>query len=295
MSEKDSCCPKSTWATIRIIVSNTVVGKRGALRLSVAEFLHLPRDLRVLISAGAGGLGASMARAFHDSGARVYVCDIDRVAVERIMTELPGLKASVADVADRAQVDRVFADAERALGGLDVLINNAGVAGPTGSIEEIDVAEWERTVDINLNGQYYFARQAVPLLKRSKNNPVLIAIASVAGRLGYPFRTPYAATKWSIVGLVKSLAIELGPIGIRVNAILPGPVEGERMDRVIAARAQKLGVSAATIRDEYLRKISLRRMVTVDDVAAMALFLSSPATRNVTGQAISVDGNVEYL
>ena len=236
-----------------------------------------------------------MARAFHDSGARVYVCDIDRVAVDRIMTELPGLKASVADVADRAQVDRVFADAERALGGLDVLINNAGVAGPTGSIEEIDVAEWERTVDINLNGQYYFARQAVPLLKRSKNNPVLIAIASVAGRLGYPFRTPYAATKWSIVGLVKSLAIELGPIGIRVNAILPGPVEGERMDRVIAARAQKLGVSAATIRDEYLRKISLRRMVTVDDVAAMALFLCSPATRNVTGQAISVDGNVEYL
>jgi len=269
--------------------------QKGALRLSVTDFLHLPRDLRVLISAGAGGLGAGMARAFHDSGARVYVCDINRVAVDRIMTELPGLKASVADVADRAQVDRMFIDAERALGGLDVLINNAGVAGPTGSIEEIDVAEWERTVDINLNGQYYFARQAVPLLKRSQNNPVLIAIASVAGRLGYPFRTPYAATKWSIVGLVKSLAIELGPIGIRVNAILPGPVEGERMDRVIAARAQKLGVSAATIRDEYLRKISLRRMVTVDDVAAMALFLSSPATRNVTGQAISVDGNVEYL
>jgi NAD(P)-dependent dehydrogenase (short-subunit alcohol dehydrogenase family) len=230
--------------------------------LSVTDFLHLPRDLRVLISAGAGGLGAGMARAFHDSGARVYVCDINRVAVDRIMTDLPGLNASVADVADRAQVDRMFIDAERALGGLDVLINNAGVAGPTGSIEEIDVAEWERTVDINLNGQYYFARQAVPLLKRSQNNPVLIAIASVAGRLGYPFRTPYAATKWSIVGLVKSLAIELGPIGIRVNAILPGPVEGERMDRVIAARAQKLGVSAATIRDEYLRKISLRRMVT---------------------------------
>ena len=269
--------------------------QKGALRLSVTDFLHLPRDLRVLISAGAGGLGAGMARAFHDSGARVYVCDINRVAVDRIMTDLPGLNASVADVADRAQVDRMFIDAERALGGLDVLINNAGVAGPTGSIEEIDVAEWERTVDINLNGQYYFARQAVPLLKRSQNNPVLIAIASVAGRLGYPFRTPYAATKWSIVGLVKSLAIELGPIGIRVNAILPGPVEGERMDRVIAARAQKLGVSAATIRDEYLRKISLRRMVTVDDVAAMALFLSSPATRNVTGQAISVDGNVEYL
>jgi len=236
-----------------------------------------------------------MARAFHDSGARVYVCDIDRVAVDRITSELPGLRASVADVADRALVDRVFVDAERALGGLDVLINNAGVAGPTGSIEEIDVAEWERTIAINLNGQYYFARRAVPLLKKSRNNPVLIGIASVAGRLGYPFRTPYAATKWSIVGLVKSLAVELGPIGIRVNAILPGPVDGERMDRVIAARAQALGVTIAAVREDYLRKISLRRMVTIDDVAAMALFLCSPAARNVTGQAISVDGNVEYL
>jgi len=236
-----------------------------------------------------------MARAFHDSGARVYVCDIDRVAVDRITSELPGLRASVADVADRALVDRVFVDAERALGGLDVLINNAGVAGPTGSIEEIDVAEWERTIAINLNGQYYFARRAVPLLKKSRNNPVLIGIASVAGRLGYPFRTPYAATKWSIVGLVKSLAVELGPIGIRVNAILPGPVDGERMDRVIAARAQALGVTVAAVREDYLRKISLRRMVTIDDVAAMALFLCSPAARNVTGQAISVDGNVEYL
>jgi NAD(P)-dependent dehydrogenase (short-subunit alcohol dehydrogenase family) len=263
--------------------------------LRVADLLTPPRDLRVLISAGAGGIGAAMARAFHDSGARVYICDIDHAAVDRITSELSGLKASVADAADRVQVDRVFVDAERALGGLDVLINNAGVAGPTGGIDEIDIAEWERTIDVNLNGQYYFARRGVPLLKKSDKNPVLIAISSVAGRLGYPFRTPYAATKWSIVGLVKSLAIELGPIGLRVNAILPGPVEGERMNRVIAARAQALGVSVSKTRDEYLSKISLRRMVTIDDVAAMALFLCSPAARNVTGQALSVDGNVEYL
>jgi NAD(P)-dependent dehydrogenase (short-subunit alcohol dehydrogenase family) len=116
------------------------------------------------------------------------VCDIDRVAVDRITSPLPGLRASVADVADRAQVDRVFVDAERALGGLDVLINNAGVAGPTGAIDDVDPSDWERTIAINLNGQYYFARRAVPLLKKSRNNPVLIAIASVAGRLGYPFR-----------------------------------------------------------------------------------------------------------
>jgi NAD(P)-dependent dehydrogenase (short-subunit alcohol dehydrogenase family) len=120
-------------------------------------------------------------------------------------------------------------------------------------------------------------------------------MSSVAGRLGYAFRTPYAATKWAIVGLVKSLAVELGPSNIRVNAILPGTVEGERMTRVIAARAESLGVSFETMKDEYLKKISLRRMVTMDDVAAMALFLASPAGQNISGQAMSVDGNLEYL
>jgi NAD(P)-dependent dehydrogenase (short-subunit alcohol dehydrogenase family) len=263
--------------------------------MKTVDLLKPPPELRVLISAGAAGIGGGMARAFHDGGARVYVCDIDGAAVDRIASELPGIQASVADVANRAQVDRIFADAERAFGGLDVLINNAGIAGPTGGIDEVDPADWERTIDINLNGQYYFARRAVPLLKVSPNNPCLIAIASVAGRLGYAFRTPYAATKWSIVGLIKSLAIELGPSGIRANAILPGIVEGERMNRVIAARAETLGVDFETMRKEYLGKISLRRMVTVDDVAAMALFLCSPAARNITGQVISVDGNVEYL
>jgi len=263
--------------------------------MGIADLLQPPRGLRVLISAGAGGLGAGMARAFHQCGAQVYVFDVDRVAVDRITTELPGLTAGIADVADRAQVDRVYSEAERALGGLDVLVNNAGVAGPTGGIEEVDPGEWERTISVNLNGQYYMARRAVPLLKKSRNHPCLIAIASVAGRLGYAFRTSYASTKWGIVGLVKSLAIELGPSGIRANAILPGVVESERMDRVIAARAQALGVTSEAMREDYLRKISLRRMVTIDDVAAMALFLCSAGARNVTGQAISVDGNVEYL
>jgi NAD(P)-dependent dehydrogenase (short-subunit alcohol dehydrogenase family) len=135
----------------------------------------------------------------------------------------------------------------------------------------------------------------VPVLKESSDCPGIIAMSSVAGRLGYGFRTPYAATKWAIVGLVKSLAVELGPDNIRVNAILPGVVEGERMDRVIAARAESLGITADAMREEYLRKISLRRMVTVEDIAAMTLFLASPAGRNISGQAISVDGNVEYL
>ena len=185
--------------------------------------------------------------------------------------------------------------------GLRVLVTagasgiGAGIAGPTGSIEDIEAGDWERTVSVNLNSQYYFARRAVPLLKQSTANPCVLAMSSVAGRLGYALRSPYASTKWGIVGLTKSLAIELGPHGVRVNAILPGTVEGARMDGVIAARAAAAGVAPDAMRQQDLDKISLRRMVSVDDVAAMALFLCSPAARNVTGQAISVDGNMEYL
>jgi NAD(P)-dependent dehydrogenase (short-subunit alcohol dehydrogenase family) len=263
--------------------------------MTIASLLQPPQGLRVLISAGAAGIGAGVAHAFHDCGARVFVCDIDGAAVDRITAALPGLTGRVADVSDREQVDRVFDEAERLFGGLDVLINNAGIAGPTGGIDEVEPVDWERTVDVNLVGQYYFARRAVPMLRASDRDPCMIAMASVAGRLGYAFRTPYAATKWGIVGMVKSLAIELGPSGVRVNAILPGIVEGERMNSVIAARAKAVGIGFESMREQYLQKISLRRMVTVDDLAAMALFLCSPAARNVTGQAISVDGNVEYL
>jgi NAD(P)-dependent dehydrogenase (short-subunit alcohol dehydrogenase family) len=249
----------------------------------------------VLVTAGAAGIGAAVARAFHDAGARVHVCDIDRSALDRLTREVPGITGSMADASVPGDVDLVFDDVQGSLGGLDVLVNNAGIAGPTGAVEDIDAADWTRTVEVNLNSQYYFARRAVPMLKRSQSNPVLIAMGSVAGRLGYPLRTPYAATKWAIVGLAKSLAIELGPHGVRANAILPGTVEGERMQSVISARAASLGSSVEAVREEYLKKISLRRMVTADDVAAMALFLCSPAARNVTGQAISVDGNLEYL
>jgi NAD(P)-dependent dehydrogenase (short-subunit alcohol dehydrogenase family) len=263
--------------------------------MTVIESLQLRPNLRVLVTAGGGGIGAVMARAFHEAGARVHVCDIDRAALDRLGTEIPGITSSMADAAVPADVDLVFDDVQAALGGLDVLVNNAGIAGPTGLVEDIGPADWERTIAVNLNGQYHFARRAVPLLKRSEASPCVVAIGSVAGRLGYAYRTPYASSKWAIVGFVKSLAIELGPQGVRVNAILPGTVEGERMNGVIADRAAAAGIGADAMRNQYLQKISLRRMVDAEDVAAMALFLCSPAARNVTGQAISVDGNVEYL
>ena len=263
--------------------------------MPILDSLRPVPDLRVLVTAGASGIGAVIARAFHEAGSRVHVCDIDRLALDRLNTEAPGITGSVADASVAADVDLVFDDVQGTLGGLDVLVNNCGIAGPTGPIESIDGPGWERTVAVNLNSQYYFARRAVPLLKQSAANPSLIAMGSVAGRLGYALRTPYASTKWAIVGLMKSLAIELGPHSIRVNAILPGTVEGERMRGVIAARAAAAGVSVEAMGQQYLNKISLRRMVSPNDIAALALFLCSPAARNLSGQAISVDGNLEYL
>ncbi|QNB06140.1 SDR family oxidoreductase [Herbaspirillum frisingense] len=259
------------------------------------ELLKPPPGLRVFISGAATGIGAAVAEAFLEAGAAVYVCDIDPVAIRAMQERHPGCFTGVADVAKAEEVEFAIGQALETLGGIDVLINNAGIAGPTASVEDIAVADWERTIDTNLNGQFYFLKHVVPILKKTSRDASIIAVSSVAGRLGYPYRTPYASTKWAIVGLMKSLAMELGPDNIRVNAILPGVVEGPRMDGVIAARAQAIGITADAMREEYLKKISLRRMVTVQDVAAMALFLSSPAARNLTGQAISVDGNVEYL
>ncbi|ARP80657.1 3-oxoacyl-[acyl-carrier-protein] reductase [Bordetella genomosp. 8] len=262
---------------------------------SVLDSLRPVAGLRVLISAGASGIGAAVVRAFREAGARVHVCDIDRNALDRLAAEAPGVTTSTADASLARDVDTVFDDVRNALGGLDVLVNNVGIAGPTGPVEQLRAADWERTIGVNLNSHFYFASRAVPLLKESPHDPCLIAMSSVAGRLGYALRTPYASTKWAIVGMMKSLAIELGPHGVRVNAILPGTVEGERMTAVMGARAAAAGVSLEDMRQEYLGKISLRRMVTTDDVAAMALFLCSPAARNISGQAISVDGNMEYL
>jgi NAD(P)-dependent dehydrogenase (short-subunit alcohol dehydrogenase family) len=267
----------------------------GTDRMTILDSLRPVPDLRVLVTAGASGIGAVIARAFAEAGAHVHVCDIDRAALDRLALEAPGITSSTADASIEHDVDLVFDDVRGTLGGLDVLVSNAGIAGPTGPIESVDASLWDRTVDVNLNSQFLFARRAVPLLMDSKSDPCIVAMSSVAGRLGYAFRTPYAATKWAVVGLMKSLAIELGPHGVRVNAILPGIVEGERINNVIVARAAATGVTPEVMRGDYIRKTSLRRMVTAADVAAMTLFLCSPAARNITGQAISVDANIEYL
>jgi NAD(P)-dependent dehydrogenase (short-subunit alcohol dehydrogenase family) len=268
--------------------------------MTVLQMLKPHAGLRVLITGGASGIGLVIARAFIDAGARVHVCDaspdaIDALTKAEARAECNAITSTLADVSDKEAVERVFADVQSGLGGLDVLVNNAGIAGPTGGIEELDVNEWEETIDVNLNAQFYFARRAVPMLRDAHGGGTIIALSSVAGRLGYAFRTPYAATKWAVVGMTKSLAIELGPSNIRVNAIQPGIVKGPRIERVIAARAKQLNLPYEEMEKQYLAKISLRRMTTPEEIAATALFLCSPAGSGISGQAISVCGNVEVL
>jgi NAD(P)-dependent dehydrogenase (short-subunit alcohol dehydrogenase family) len=250
--------------------------------------------LRALITAGGSGIGRVIAKCLFEAGARVHICDIQAELLDACSGEFPGIGTTVADVSDDSAVDHLFGDVQRNLGGLDVLVNNAGIAGPTGAIEDIDPKEWRRCLEVDLTAQFLVARRAVPMLK-ANGSGMIINMSSAAGRLGYAFRTPYASAKWGVIGFTQSLAKELGPHGISVNAILPGIVSGPRMEGVIQARAKQLGMPYEEMEQEYLQKVSLRRMVTAEDVAAMVLFLVSPMGRNVSGQSIGVCGNVETL
>ncbi len=249
---------------------------------------------RVLVTAGAGGIGLAIAERLERHGARVFVCDVDDKVLDAFGRAHPKAGRINADVSDDAAVDRLFDEVSKTLGGLDALINNAGIAGPTGGVDEIDPADWRRTIDIDLTGQFLCARRAVPMLKAAGGGSI-VNMSSAAGRHGYAFRTPYSAAKFGVIGFTQSLAKELGPANIRVNAILPGIVEGPRMERVISARAEQLGRPYADMEKEYLSRVSLRRMVSPHDVAAMIAFLLSDAGANISGQSLGVDGNVETL
>jgi NAD(P)-dependent dehydrogenase (short-subunit alcohol dehydrogenase family) len=250
--------------------------------------------LRVLITAGAAGIGKAMANAFEDGGARVFVCDIDEAALASMRQARPSIASCHTDVADPRSVESMFNKAVVDLGGLDVLINNAGIAGPTSKVEEISIEDWDRTVSVDLSSMFYCIRCAVPLLKQAGGGSI-INLSSIAGRLAYPLRSPYAAAKWGVIGLTKSLAAELGPSNIRVNAILPGVVEGDRVNRVVEARAVARGISFDDAMKQFVAPVSLRRMVKAEDIANMALFLATAPGANISGQALSVCGDHGYL
>ena len=249
---------------------------------------------RALITGAGSGIGKVMAQHFEKAGARIWICDADTNNLEQSLKENPDWNGTPCDVSDENQVDQLFKEMSDSFGGLEILVNNAGIAGPTAPVEEIDPDEWRRSVGVNLNGTFYCTRLATPLLKNSLKASI-INISSVAGRLGFARRLPYASTKWAMIGFTESLAKELGPSGIRVNALLPGIVEGPRIEGVFQARAESEGVPYEEVLDRVLNNVSMKRMVSAGDVAEMAVFLCSEVGKNISGQSISVCGNVENL
>lgn len=250
--------------------------------------------LKVLVTAGGSGIGLEIAKAFHAEGAAVHVSDVSPDGLKAASAALPGATSSVNDVADRDSVAAMFDEALAALGGLDVLVNNAGVAGPTGRVDEIDPADWDRTLAVNITGQFNCARLAVPHLLKSAN-PSIVNLSSAAGRLGFPMRSPYAASKWAVIGFTKSLSLELGEAGIRVNAILPGSTDGPRIRNVFEAKAEALGLSAEEVQRTALASTALKKLIPPSHLAAMAVYLASEVGSRISGQAISICGDVQAL
>ena len=244
---------------------------------------------RVLITAGAGGIGRVIAESYAAQGAQVFVCDIDAAAV----ADLPdGIAGQVVDVTDEAALDAWLDAGLAQLGGCDVLVNNAGIAGQAGPIEDLDLAQWRTCLAVNLDAQMLTCRRIAPVMKK-QGSGVITNLSSTSGLYAVPFRAPYVAAKWAVIGLTKTLATELGPFGIRCNAICPGAVSGDRMDRVLAAEAKARGTTPQEVYDDYASGTSLRRFAEPEEIAKLCLFLSSEAAAFISGQAIAVDGHTE--
>ncbi len=241
---------------------------------------------RVLVTAGGSGIGAVLARRFVDAGALVTICDTDPSGFDGL-----GLEA---DVTDEAQMATVYERVDAEFGGVDIVCANAGTGGPAGGIETLDYEAWKACVGVNLHGAFLTCRGAAERMKRQGSGVILVT-SSTAGLFGYPNRSPYAAAKWALIGLTKTLAMELGPFGVRVNAICPGSVEGDRMERVLANESAARGIAVEDLRESYVRGVSMKTWVTADQVADTALFLASDAGKTISGQAIAVDGHTETL
>lgn len=247
---------------------------------------------RVIVTAAASGIGRAIAAAFASSGSRVEVCDVDAVALAALASDLPGVGTTAVDLCDGDAIDAWLDTAIARLGGVDVLVNNAGVKGPTAFVEDVVPQDWAETLSVCLDSHYRCIRRVAPLLKAQRHGTI-VNLSSMAGMVGYGMRTPYAAAKWAVVGLTKSVAIELGPHDVTCNCICPGSVAGERIERVIDAEATQRGVTPEAVRTEYLAGQSISRFVRAEEIADLCVFLASPAARMISGQAIAIDGHTE--
>ena len=249
---------------------------------------------RVMITAAAGGIGKAIARAFAADGAKVHICDVNEAALAQFRGEFPDIAASHVNVRSEGEIDAWFDDALEDLGGLDVMVNNAGIKGPTAPVDDIELADWRECLEICLDSHFLCARRAAPVMK-SQGSGSIINLSSTAGLYGFGNRTPYAAAKWAVIGLTKSLAIELGPHKVRCNAICPGAVKGDRINRVIQGEADMRGVPFDVVAREMVWSQSISRFVEPSEIADMCVFLGSPAASMVNGQAIAVDGHIETM
>jgi NAD(P)-dependent dehydrogenase (short-subunit alcohol dehydrogenase family) len=247
---------------------------------------------RVVVTAGGGGIGLIIAKAFVAAGDRVHVCDVNAEAVERVTRDNPAITGSVCDIADRAAVERFVEEAVDELGGIDVLVNNAGIAGPTTSVENLDPDEWDSVLAVNLTGPFNVTRLAIPHLKKSGNG-VIIMMSSVGGRFGYANRSTYATTKRALIALAETLALELGDHGVRVNTIAPGAVSGPRMDGVLQARAAATGRDLNDVLTDALGIQAIKRFADPQDIAELALFLAGEHATTITGQTFAIDGGAK--
>lgn len=249
---------------------------------------------RVIVTAGASGIGRAIVEAFLREGAQVASCDVDEAALAVLKVDHPAVETTLCDVADADAAEAFISTEAERMGGLDALVNNAGIAGPTARVEDVDPGDWARCLDVCLTGQFNCTRAAVPFLKDSQNGSIT-NMSSAAGHMGFARRTPYAAAKWGVIGFTKSLAIELGEFGVRANAILPGLVAGDRQRRVMEARAQARGMSMTEIEQEAFAFASIKEFVTAEQLADQIVFLASPRGRMVSGQAIPVCGDLRML
>ncbi|MFJ3188923.1 SDR family oxidoreductase [Streptomyces halstedii] len=245
---------------------------------------------RVVITAAASGIGLAVAEAFAANGDRVHICDINEKALDEITVRNSAITATVCDVSDRSSVEAFVNAAADTLGGIDVLVNNAGVSGPTSPVEDMDPDQWEAVLAVNLTGTFNVTRLSIPYLKQSAAG-VILMMSSLGGRFGYPNRSPYATTKRGLIALAETLALELGGDGVRVNVIAPGAVSGDRIQRVLQGRADSSGRSLDEVTADALSIQSVKRFVDPKDIAALALFLASEHARSISGQTVPIDGD----
>ena len=250
--------------------------------------------MRVIITAGGSGIGRIVGRHLKARGDLVFICDVEQALVNQAVESEGFAGGCVANVTSEADVDTLFSTALELLGGIDILVNTAGIGGPVGPIEDLLLPEWQTCISVTLDGTFLCSRKAIPHMKDQKSGSI-VNFSSTAGLFGYPNRTPYAAAKWGVIGLTKSMAMELGSYGIRVNAICPGAVAGARMDQIIASEAETTGLSESEIKESYVASTSMKTFIEAEDLAEMVSFITSPAGKRVSGQALPVDGHTESI